>query len=129
MIDQLIVHAIYRAFCIAAGLAFAYMGYRLFLSRIFAEAGDLDTSWGDNRLMLKRAAPGTFFALFGAAIVLVTVSRGLTSISYEEQPVQDTSSSPADKFDSTGKARTDHDSAAVNSGRKDVGPVFGSGGS
>lgn len=67
----------YKIASLLSGCAFAYMGYRLFMSGIWGHAGELTTEFGDNKLVLKKAAPGTFFATFGAIIISVTLYKGL----------------------------------------------------
>lgn len=69
---------IYKVVTILAGLAFAFMGYKLFIHGIFTEAGELHTNWENRNLILRKAAPGTFFALFGTLIVCTSLWRGLT---------------------------------------------------
>ncbi|HYL91570.1 MAG TPA: hypothetical protein VEW69_00280 [Alphaproteobacteria bacterium] len=80
MIDEnrsnTLILGIYKLATLLSGVAFAYMGYRLFLSGVFERAGQLEAAWGKDNLILKQAAPGTFFALFGCAIILMTVLRG-----------------------------------------------------
>lgn len=73
--DPVITLAAYKIVALFVGTAFAYMGYRLFSVGVFAKAGDLEASWGGRNLVLKRAAPGTFFALFGAIVVMTTILR------------------------------------------------------
>ena len=58
-----------------------FMGYRLFTTGVFERAGDLKAAWGENHLELKQAAPGTIFALFGAAILAIAIYKG---VSYEQ---------------------------------------------
>ena len=67
----------YKVCSPSVGLAFAYMGYLLFRSGVWGNAGDLKANYGDNKLVLKSAAPGTFFALFGTIVIGVTVWKGL----------------------------------------------------
>jgi len=69
---------IYKVVSVLAGLAFAYMGYKLFVHGIFEEGGELHATWSSRSLLFKKAAPGTFFALFGTVIVCVSLWRGLT---------------------------------------------------
>ena len=69
---------IYKSTASLVGLGFAYMGYRLFVQGIFTEAGELTTNWEDRSLVLRKAAPGTFFALFGTVVVCLSIWRGLT---------------------------------------------------
>lgn len=64
---------IYRGLALLTGLVFGVMGYKLFVKGVFDKAGDLKAAWGERNLILKQASPGTFFALFGAAIITVTV--------------------------------------------------------
>jgi len=68
-----------KAVTILAGLAFAFMGYRLFVHGIFGEAGASNPSWENRSLVLKKAAPGTFFALIGTIIVCISLWRGPAS--------------------------------------------------
>lgn len=62
---------------IVVGLAFAYFGYNLFRLGVYEKAGELRAAWGERRLALKQAAPGTFFALFGALVIGVSIWRGI----------------------------------------------------
>lgn len=68
--------AAYKIASLLVGLGFAYMGYRLFMAGIERPAGDLEASSGSRTLKLSRTAPGTFFALFGAAVIAVTIVQG-----------------------------------------------------
>lgn len=68
---------LYKIVSLVVGAAFAYMGYRLFMSGIWGHAGELETGFGDNQLALKKAAPGTFFVLFGAIVISITLYQGL----------------------------------------------------
>jgi hypothetical protein len=67
----------YKISSLIIGGLFAYMGYRLFIAGIWGHAGELETEFGDNKIVLKKAAPGTFFALFGAIIIAITLYKGL----------------------------------------------------
>jgi hypothetical protein len=62
---------------IASGTLFAYWGYRLFRDHGQSPAGDISVSWRTIMLKLQRGAHGTFFALFGAAVVGVTAWHGI----------------------------------------------------
>lgn len=59
------------------GLACCFMGYRLFMNGIWGEAGDLNAEFGNNKLVLKKAAPGTFFAVLGTIVICFTLWKGL----------------------------------------------------
>lgn len=72
----ILVVAIYKVASLLVGLGFGYMGYRLFLAGLESPAGDLEASDGSRSVKLSRAAPGTFFALFGAAVVAVAILQG-----------------------------------------------------
>lgn len=67
----------YKLAGIFAGLAFGFMGYRLFMAGVFEHAGNLEALFGKEHLILKAAAPGTFFAVLGCVIVVATIWRGL----------------------------------------------------
>jgi hypothetical protein len=68
--------AVYKVACLLAGIGFGYMGYRLFMAGVLQSAGDLEAALKSKTLKLSRAAPGTFFALFGAAVIAVTIFQG-----------------------------------------------------
>jgi len=75
---------IYKIACILSGVVFSYLGYRLFVLGIFSSAGDVDVQFNDNRLILKKAAPGTFFALLGAIVIVATIIQGMNLSSSEK---------------------------------------------
>ena len=84
--------ALYKVTSLLVGVAFSYMGYRLFNSGVWGNAGTFTAQHKDNKLILKNAAPGTFFAMFGAIIVVVTLVKGLEFRRYgdEIQPNEQT---------------------------------------
>ena len=88
MIETQVILSItlYKMVSLLIGGAFSYMGYRLFISGIWGNAGSLETHYENNRLVLKNAAPGTFFALFGAIIVSITLFKGLEFEKYDPVP-------------------------------------------
>lgn len=68
---------LYKVASLLVGTGFAYMGYRLFAAGIWGNAGSFGAQHQDTALVLKNAAPGTFFALFGAVVISVTLYKGL----------------------------------------------------
>lgn len=74
---QTISITIYKLSSLLAGLALSFMGYKLFMAGVWGNAGDAEGSLGDNKLTLKRAAPGTFFLIVGAVVIGVSLVRGL----------------------------------------------------
>ena len=66
----------YRLAVLLCGYGAIVMGYRLFRLGVFEKAGELKANWGGRSVLLKAAAPGTFFALFGSAIIAVTIWKG-----------------------------------------------------
>ena len=77
MKDEAILILIYKVVSLLSGLLITYLGHRLFVKGIFNEAGNLEATWKDKSLILKRAAPGTFFALFGAIVVSISLYKGM----------------------------------------------------
>lgn len=77
--DLAIISAItlYKIVCLVVGSLFCWLGYRLFTLGVWGHAGDFDAKFKSTKLVLKSAAPGTFFAILGAAIVIVTLWQGL----------------------------------------------------
>ena len=68
---------IYKMACLTVGSLSCAMGYQLFKRGIWGAAGDMESKFKDLRIVLRGAAPGTFFAVLGSAIVVVTVWQGL----------------------------------------------------
>ncbi len=66
---------LFKALVILVGLAFVYMGYKLFVKAITAPAGSLMGESGDKKIKLLRFAPGIFFALVGTVVVVVGSTR------------------------------------------------------
>jgi hypothetical protein len=88
---------VYKLSSLAVGLALCYWGYKLFMSGVwgpkqgeFISAGEINAQFGDNRLLIKRAAPGTFFVVLGAVVLIFTICKGL-GLGYEAHaPVEKT---------------------------------------
>ncbi len=68
---------LYKLAALLIGFGLAYLGYRLFIAGIFEGGGDLDATFSDTKLVLKKASPGIFFALFGTVVLVVTLTKGL----------------------------------------------------
>jgi len=68
---------LYKLACLAVGALFGWLGYRLFTAGIWGPAGNLHANFKDWKLILKSAAPGTFFVVLGAFIIVFTVMNGL----------------------------------------------------
>jgi hypothetical protein len=84
--DTTLALFIYKLVSIGSGLLVCYFGFRLFILGIFTGAGDLSSQFQNTKLILKKAAPGTFFALFGAAVIGVSLWKGL-GFESEAQPL------------------------------------------
>jgi hypothetical protein len=89
-----LVVTLFRTAMIFVGLGFAYLGYKLFRAGVYEHAGDLRAAWGERNLVLKQAAPGTFFALFGVVVIGISIFRG-TGLQVETIPVSSTGSDAA----------------------------------
>jgi hypothetical protein len=68
---------LYKLACLAVGALFGWLGYRLFMAGIWGPSGNLHANFRDWKLILKSAAPGTFFVVLGAFIIVFTVMSGL----------------------------------------------------
>lgn len=67
----------YKIISLLVGILFGYMGFKLFMAGVWGKAGDIEAQFKDNKLIVKKAAPGTFFALFGAIVICFTIIEGL----------------------------------------------------
>jgi hypothetical protein len=74
------------------------MGYRLFRLGVFEKAGEFKATWGGRQMLIKAAAPGTFFAVLGACIVTVSSWKAveLTQQTREQRQPVDQSEPPVD---------------------------------
>lgn len=72
----------YKIISLLVGAFFGYMGYKLFTKGIWGSSGNMEAEFGDNKIVLKKAAPGIFFALFGSIIIITTISKKL-ELEYE----------------------------------------------
>jgi len=82
-ISIIISLTLYKLTSLLVGLASIYMGYLLFTKGIWGQAGALTAIFKNNKLILKNAAPGTFFALFGAVIISITLWIGVEFEKYK----------------------------------------------
>jgi len=73
----LLITSCYRLGTIVVGFAIVYCGYKLFRLGVYEKAGELKLAWGDRHLLLKQAMPGTFFALFGTAVIIFSLFKGI----------------------------------------------------
>jgi hypothetical protein len=67
----------YKLGCLLAGCLLVTLGYKLFVKGVFNESGDVEGSWRDYKLIVRKAAPGTYFVLFGSIIIAFAVFKGL----------------------------------------------------
>ena len=71
-----LLFTLYKMAGIGAGVFLGYLGYRLFTKGVWGSAGDLTANSGNNQLLLKSAAPGTFFVVLGAVVILSAIWQG-----------------------------------------------------
>lgn len=88
---DLLAFTTFKLSSLAVGLSFAYMGYKLFIKGIWGNAGTVEGEFKDTKIVVKKAAPGTFFALFGTIILCFTIFQGFH--------VSKTSGSGATRYD------------------------------
>lgn len=74
---------IYKLSILFVGLIFGLCGYSLFVKGIFSQSGDLSITFNDNKILLRKGAPGIFFSLFGAIIICISVYKGFAIESNE----------------------------------------------
>jgi hypothetical protein len=68
----------YKIVCLFVGLVIVYLGYTLFMKGVFGESGDVEGSFKDYKLIVRKAAPGTYFVLFGSIIIGMIVFKGFS---------------------------------------------------
>ncbi len=72
---------IFRVSSLFIGMFSIYLGYKLFMNGIWGDAGSFKVNSEDLNLVMKNAAPGTFFALFGSGIIIASLAIGV-NVSY-----------------------------------------------
>ena len=70
---------IYKISSLITGLLCLFMGYKLFASKINSNAGTSDLSFHSMRIIIQQATPGTFFAILGGFIIIITITKGFDS--------------------------------------------------
>lgn len=82
----LIYAALFRLAMIGAGVFAIVLGYKLFVRGVMPEGRtDSELGAGEIKLTVKNAAPGTCFALFGAAMVSVMLIQGNPQLVFDRQ--------------------------------------------
>lgn len=69
----------YKILSLLSGLVIIFLGYLLFIKGIFNESGDFEGSFKENKIILKKAAPGTYFVLFGSIVILMALHEGFST--------------------------------------------------
>ena len=69
----------YLTLTLIIGYGFAHLGYRL-LDNGVLRLRDEQLVWEDHSVLIKRAAPGAIFALFGILVVIVSLSQGFAVV-------------------------------------------------
>lgn len=79
--------ALYRLAIIAVGALSIYCGYRLFsLSPGGQGNAEISASFAGNEFVIKQAAPGSFFILFGTLVVGLMIYQGNPEFTLEGAP-------------------------------------------
>jgi hypothetical protein len=89
---------LYKTGLVYAGFLIVYLGYKLFLNGVYGKAGDLVANWNDYKIVLKRAAPGTFFVIFGSIFMMYVV---FSKIEYKGQSNNSITSTVIDAINSS----------------------------
>jgi hypothetical protein len=74
---SILVVGLYKSLCLLSGVLLSFWGYKLFMAGNWGNAGHAEGSFGDNKILIKKAAPGTFFVLMGAIVLAISVYKGM----------------------------------------------------
>lgn len=77
LLAKVLAVTVYKLCSLLTGIFLSYLGYKLFMAGVWGNAGDAEGQFGQNRLIIKKAAPGTFFAVLGAVVIVSTIYQGL----------------------------------------------------
>ena len=84
VLAEILSITIYKVCSLATGVILSYLGYKLFIAGVWGHAGDAEGVFGNNKLIIKKAAPGTFFILMGALVIGLTIYKGLEFKSFPQ---------------------------------------------
>lgn len=73
--DPILAILVYKVFSLAGGCLCIFLGYKLFIKGIFPDS-DVDAGFKNAQISIRRAAPSTMFALFGATVIAITINKG-----------------------------------------------------
>lgn len=73
----ILARSIERCSIVGAGLASIWMGYKLFRS-VYISDQQAEFKWKDLAVQFHKVGPGSFFALFGAAVLISSYFTGLS---------------------------------------------------
>lgn len=78
--DHIAAVLFYKVASLFVGTIIVFFGYNLYCRGIFNSGSDaeFETTFGNNTILLKKAAPGTFFALFGSIVIGATIWKGFS---------------------------------------------------
>ena len=80
--QALLILVFYKIILAILGAVFVFMGYKLFIRRLNAAAGNVQTPWGK----VTKAAPGTLFVIAGTAVIIYAISKGVIIKSTPNEP-------------------------------------------
>jgi hypothetical protein len=67
----------YKTICLLLGTFICWLGYLCFANNYIQKAGNLNAQYSTSNLNLTQAAPGTFFCVLGAFVMIFTIVKGL----------------------------------------------------
>lgn len=85
ILTQIISLTAYKLASLATGAFLCYLGYKLFMAGVRENAGSAAGGFGDSRIIISRAAPGTFFVLMGAVVIGLTIAKGMDFESFNSR--------------------------------------------
>jgi hypothetical protein len=67
---------LYKVTGLLIGAFSCWLGYQLFRNGLWNSAGDVTAKYSKASIVIKSAAPGTFFAILGAGMMIAVVWKG-----------------------------------------------------
>jgi hypothetical protein len=75
--DEITAIFVYKVLGLLVGTFITWLGFRLFTTGVFKSSGNIDAMFNQTKIVLRRAAPGTLFLIFGASVTVATIWKGL----------------------------------------------------
>ena len=82
----------FKLFQMLFGMLTIFLGYKLFMKGFYNDSGEVKIKVNSSSVLIKKAAPGTFFSVLGTILIAVAIFKGVeyNSEKKSKQPMIET---------------------------------------